>query len=161
MTRITPDTSPDNNPASGVPFWRDPWLWAVVALAAVLRLIRLGYNDLWHDEVHNLLCAEFLADLLRYGHLASNHPPLPYILLRGWRELGFGPDEFSLRLLPALAGTLGVVTLYLLAELLFDRPTARWAALLLAVSPFHILHSQDLKEYIYLPTLAPLVGYFL
>lgn len=161
MTRITPGTPPDNDPASGVPFWQDPWLWAVVALAAVLRLIRLGYNDLWHDEVHNLLCAEFLADLLRYGHLASNHPPLPYILLRGWRELGFGPDEFSLRLLPALAGTLGVVTLYLLAELLFDRLTARWAALLLAVSPFHILHSQDLKEYIYLPTLAPLVGYFL
>ena len=161
MTRISSGTSPDNDPASGVPFWRDPWLWAVVALAAVLRIIRLGYNDLWHDEVHNLLCAEFLADLLRYGHLASNHPPLPYILLRGWQAMGFGPGEFSLRLLPALSGTLGVVTLYLLAGLLFGRPAARWAALLLAVSPFHILHSQDLKEYIYLPTLAPLIGYFL
>lgn len=149
------------NAAVAPTFWRDPWMWGLVALALLLRLVRLGHTDFWHDEVHNLLCAEFLGDLLRYGHLASNHPPLPYILLRAWRELGFGPDEFTLRLLPALTGTAGVMTLYLFARYLFDRDTARWTAALLAVSPLHLLHSQDLKEYIYLPTLAPLIGYFL
>jgi len=155
-----PATQHSDVPAD-VPFWRDPCLWMLVGIALLLRLVRLGFYDFWHDEVHNLLCAEFLGDLLRYGHLASNHPPLPYILLRGWLELGFGPDEFSLRLLPALAGTAGVVSLYLFARYLFDRSTACWTAALLAVSPFHILHSQDLKEYIYLPTLAPLIGYFM
>ena len=142
-------------------WWRDRILWLICALALVLRLVRLGHNDLWHDEVHNLLCAEFLGDLLRYGHLASNHPPLPYILLRGWRELGFGPDEFSLRLLPVLAGTAGVATLYLFARLLFGRSAALWSACLLALSPYQLLHAQDLKEYIYLPALVPLIGYFI
>ena len=62
---------------------------AVLLLALALRCVKLDAYPFWHDEVHNLLCAENLWNLLTRGHWASNHPPLPYILLRAWREVTF------------------------------------------------------------------------
>ena len=49
-----------------------------------LRLFRLGADSLWYDEtVSTLLAGSPLPDLIR--HTAGDiHPPLYYILLRGW-----------------------------------------------------------------------------
>lgn len=137
------------------------WLAGIVALAAALRLIRLGTFPYWHDEVHNLVAAEDVYGLLVKGNLISNHPPLPYLLVAGWRLLGFDAGEWTMRLLPALFGVLTVVALYAFVRHVFDERTARIAAALLAVSPLHVHHSQDLKEYIYLPFVATLMILFL
>jgi hypothetical protein len=135
-------------------------LAGITLLALALRLAWLGTYPFWHDEAYSLLASEGWWDLLTKGHRVSNHPPLPYVLLAGWRALGFGPGEAGLRLLPALAGTLTIPAVYWLGAVLAGRKTALLAALLLAVSPFHVLHSQDLKEYIYLPLVASLMGAF-
>lgn len=137
------------------------WLAGIVALAAALRLIRLGTFPYWHDEVHNLVAAEDVYGLLVQGNLISNHPPLPYLLVAGWRLLGFDASEWTMRLLPALFGVLTVVALYAFVRHVLDDRTARIAAALLAVSPLHVHHSQDLKEYIYLPFVATLMILFL
>lgn len=136
------------------------WLLAILILAAVLRLVRLGTFDYWHDEVHNLLASEDLYATVIEGKLISNHPPLPYVLVAAWRAIGLGNSEWTMRGLPALVGVATVGALFLLVRRLFDVRTALIAAFLLAISPLHVTHSQDLKEYIYLPFVACFIGLF-
>ena len=132
-------------------------LGAVLTLGLGFRLIRLGTFSFWHDEAFCLLVSEDLGGLFLRGNLAANHPPLAYILLALWRLLGMGVNEWTIRGLPALFGVLGIGAIYLLGKELFNARVGLVAALLLAISPFHVLHSQDLKEYIYLPFFATLM----
>jgi hypothetical protein len=135
-------------------------LICIVLLALALRLVRLGTFPYWHDEVHNLVVSEHLREAITTGEFISNHPPLPYILIAAWRAIGLGINEWTMRLLPALAGVATVFVLYMCIARMFNRRTALIAALLLACSPFHVLHSQDLKEYIYLPLVATAMTLF-
>ena len=136
------------------------WLLAILVLAAALRLIRLGTFDYWHDEVYNLLASEDLYATVFEGKLISNHPPLPYVLVAAWRAVGLGYSEWTMRGLPALVGVATVGAIFLLVRRLFDVRTALIAAFLLATSSLHITHSQDLKEYVYLPFVACFIGLF-
>ncbi len=132
------------------------WLIAVLMLAAALRLVRLGTNSFWHDEVHNLIKAEHIWDLLARGEYISNHPPLFPILLAAWTSIGLGANEWTVRLLPALLGVGVVLAVYAAGRTLFDGRVALFAAFLAAISPFFIAQSQDLKEYIVLPITGTL-----
>ncbi len=138
------------------------WLAAVLALAALLRLHRLGTYAFWQDEIHNLIKAEHLGDVLLHGSFVSNHPPLYPILLRGWMELGLTHSEWLTRFVPVTLGVFGIAAAYFLVKRLFDGPGALATAFLMAIAPFHIHHSQELKVYILLPcvgTLAVLALY--
>ena len=158
-----PETVPSQD--RGRPIWRDRteliWLSLIGMLGFVLRIIRLGTDSFWLDEVHNLLKAEQLSEVLRRGDLVSNHPPLFTVMVALWRSIGPGPGEWWMRLLPVTLGLCGVVALYFLARLLFGARAGLFAAFLLAISPFHILHSQDLKVYILLPFTATVMVYCL
>lgn len=158
MATDAPPATSQAESRSSAPF---PWLFAIVVLAIVLRLIRLGAYPYWHDEVHNLLASEDLYSTVIQGKLISNHPPLPYILAAAWRTIGLGGSEWTMRLLPALFGVVAVPALYALTRRLFDERTGLIAAFLLAIAPLHVHHSQDLKEYIYLPFVSCLIGIFL
>ncbi|MDZ4860097.1 MAG: glycosyltransferase family 39 protein [Candidatus Hydrogenedentes bacterium] len=129
-------------------------LGAVLVLAFALRLIRLGTFSYWHDEVHNLIASEDVYALVVHGNLISNHPPLPYLLVALWRALGFGASEWSMRLLPVAFGVGAVGAMFVLGRRLFGTRAGLFAAFLLAIAPLHVYHSQDLKEYIYLPCVA-------
>lgn len=136
-------------------------LGLVTLLAVILRAVRLGSRDYWHDEVHNLLKAEQLHDVIFEGDLVSNHPPLYTILVWSWRHVGLDYSEWTMRTLPLVLGVCGVIAIYFLGRLLFDHRSALMGAFLLAISPFHVLHSQDLKVYILLPFTCVLTVYFL
>ena len=138
------------------------WLWVILALALTLRMFHLGSDAYWHDEVHNLIKSENLPAVLLKGDLVSNHPPLFVILLAAWRAFVPVDNEWTTRLVSVFLGMGGVVAIYAAGKEFFGVRTARWAAFLLAICPFHILHSQDLKAYIILPftgTLAVLALY--
>lgn len=136
-------------------------LLAIGLLAVALRLVRLGSRDYWHDEVHNLVKAAHLKDVILHGELVSNHPPLFPILVWVWRALGLGGNEWTMRLLPAVLGALTVIALYYLGKTIFGARVGLVSAFILAISPFHLLHSQDLKEYIVLPLMTCLAVAFL
>ncbi|MCK5861517.1 MAG: glycosyltransferase family 39 protein, partial [Candidatus Hydrogenedentes bacterium] len=135
-------------------------LAGIVLLATILRLIRLGTFAFWADEVHNLLLSQDLYTTFFEGKLVANHPPLPYFLLNVWRAIGMDVNEWTLRSLPATFGILGVVAIYFLVKEMFGIRAGWVAALLLATSPFHVLHSQDLKEYIYLTFFISVTALF-
>lgn len=136
------------------------WLAAILLLALVLRLIHLGTHSFWHDEAYNMIQSDNLIPVLLKGELVSNHPPLFVVLIWVWRLFGMDENEWTMRLLPVLLGLGGIAALYLLVAHLFTPRAGLFAAFLLAISPMHILHSQDLKPYIVLPLTGVLTVYF-
>ncbi|MGB4872356.1 MAG: hypothetical protein WBP47_20040 [Candidatus Promineifilaceae bacterium] len=76
-------------------------------LAMGLRFHNLGAQSFWNDEGNSARLSERTIQLIIEGTASDIHPPLYYLLLRGWREL-FGDSEFGLRSLSAFAGLLVV-----------------------------------------------------
>jgi hypothetical protein len=115
---------------------------AVVLLALVLRLPGLGTQPVSADEALHLqplaLGDAFTLDLWF-------NPPLFRLLCQLLaavdRSVAF------VRLLPLAAGAATVALLYGVARLRLGRKAAAFAALLLAVHPWHIRHSQTLRAY--------------
>lgn len=63
----------------------------------------------------------------------------------------FGLNEFAIRLPAALTGILTIWVIFSLSNQLFDKKTALWIALFLAISPWHILLSRWAVRAILLP----------
>jgi len=74
---------------------------------------------------------------------------------------GFGPGVFSVRLVSAFYGTLTVLALFFLAKKLFGEKAGFAAALLLAISPWHIVFSRIAFEAITMPFYFVAGFYFL
>ena len=125
-------------------FWT-PALILITAVAALVRFYHLGAESLWLDEATSLFLARMDPREMVGWTAADIHPPLYYSLLHYW--LAFGTSEGALRALSALAGTLTVPLVYGVGRLLFDRATGWVAALLLALSPFHLWYSQEARMY--------------
>src|SRR3989304_8882110 len=120
------------------------FLPAIILLALFLRIYRLGFYDLWFDEV---LCAFQRFDLknILNGRILDSNPPLYFLILHFFTPQK--ASEFILRLPSALFGTVTVFVLYGFAKRFFDEKTALISSLLLAISPFHIYYSQEVKMY--------------
>ncbi len=132
---------------------------AILALAFALRVYRLTHLSLWLDEGYSAFAAGLpWPDLLQFV-VSRAHPPLYFLLLHGWAWLG--QADFILRFLSVLWGLVGVAGLYALGRRLLSQKIGLLAALLLAVSPMHVWHSQDARMYSQLFALAILSTYLL
>lgn len=113
----------------------------VLLLATGLRFYQLGTDSLWGDEIYEARVAERdLRAFVAGGDLAVR-PFLTHFFLNLSRS------EFAIRFPYALFGILGVATAYRVGKALFDDETGLMAALLLAVSTFHIRYSQEARSY--------------
>jgi uncharacterized membrane protein len=74
------------------------------------------------------------------------HPPLFYVLERLW-EKALGTTIAARRALPALFGILALPAAFVFGWELIGRRFGLLLASLVAVSPFHILYSQQAREY--------------
>ena len=115
-------------------------------LALGLRLIRLSYQPLWWDEGWSLYFATTSIRNMLELTAVDIHPPLYYLLLHFWIRL-FGPGVISVRLLSVLIGTATVPLLYAAGRRLSGHRGGLLAAFLLAISPFHIYYSQEVRMY--------------
>lgn len=140
------------------PRLRDRLLLLIVLLGgAALRLFRLAADSLWYDEtVSTFLAGSPLPELIR--HTAGDiHPPLYYILLRGWLiVLGYPTGhadptgnglEFAAGFFSLFFGVLLIGLTYALARRFADARAGLIAAALVALSPYHIWYSQEVRMY--------------
>ena len=139
---------------------RSYWLiLALVLLGFFLRVYRLDHVPLRGDESFTaIFSASPLPELWDVIRNAEPNPPLYYFALRAAMFL-FGQTDFTSRYLSVLFGLLAVPLVYQLARSLIpDRRTgeavALLAALLLAINPYQIWHSQDVRNYTVWPTLS-------
>ncbi|MEO7964783.1 MAG: glycosyltransferase family 39 protein [Gemmatimonadaceae bacterium] len=119
---------------------------ALVAVAIVARVI--GLNDgLWVDEVYSLVRSfrEPVGKILT-EYWGDNHHPL-YALLAHASRAAFGEAPWTIRLPAMMFGVASVPLLLLLGERVMPRREAILAALLLAVSYYHVWFSQNARGY--------------
>ena len=135
--------------------WRLPIFAAVGIVYLALRTWGLTASCLWFDEIFSVHAAEHTFSGI-FGFIAADliHPPLFYLLLKGWIAIG-GEGLLWLRLLPVVLSTLALVPFYFLCvELrLGTRPTAA-AGSFLAVNGALIKYSQEVRMYSLLFLLA-------
>jgi hypothetical protein len=126
----------------------------LVLLAFTLRIARLGHQSFWYDEGQSYYFAH--QDSLRTMLDVisdSDHPPLYFILLYLWMSVA-GLSEFSLRFTALFWSVLLVPLVYLLGRRAFGTGEGIAAALLMAISPFHVWYAQEARMY----TLATFLG---
>jgi hypothetical protein len=125
-----------------------PELVATVVVGAVLRLYRLADESLWLDEAYSVgIVRRRSFGWLAFQHPTYDpHPPLHYLLLKPWVAF-VGPSEMAVRLYAVLFGLLTIAVAYALGRELFDRRVGAIGALLVAVAPFHVWHSQNVRMY--------------
>lgn len=128
----------------------------VTLLGFWLRVHALGTHSFWVDELFTVWTSQKdVAEMLT----VKDHPPLLYLVTSFSLNL-FGESEFAARLPALYIGVLAVPLLIALGKAL-HRPTAGlWAALLLAVSPLHLHHSQEARHYPWLMAFS-LLSYIL
>ena len=118
----------------------------LILVGFALRLYRLGADSLWYDEtVSALLASKRIPDLI--AHTAHDiHPPGYYLLLHLWTRLA-GDTEFALAFFSVVFGLLLISLTCALARRLMGRAVALWATLLVAISPFNLWYSQEVRMY--------------
>lgn len=125
-------------------------LLGCVLLAAALRAPLLD-DPIWFDEAcmssqrigtFSQLLATLYVDV---------HPPLFVVGMHAWNRL-FGDGEVLLRLPALLAGLASIPLLYWTGHRLVGDAAAKWAALLLALSPVHLWYSVEAR--LYAPMIA-------
>jgi len=125
------------------------FLLVLTVLAAVLRFYRAGTQSIWVDEAETIKYAAVFGPYT-WSHFVYNLHGASYAaLLHLWSHV-FGTTEFALRSLSALLGTLTVPAFFWALRPL-DRPrTSLVASGLLAIHPFHVWYSQELRGYVLL-----------
>ncbi|MBN1657661.1 MAG: glycosyltransferase family 39 protein [Anaerolineae bacterium] len=118
----------------------------ILLFAFALRLFRLGAESLWYDETVSVtLAGQDVAGLV--AHTARDiHPPGYYLLLHFWQALA-GQSDFTAAFLSLFFGMLLVALAYRLAGRLFGRRAATIAALFVAISPYNVWYSQEVRMY--------------
>jgi len=144
-------------------------LLAIVALGGFLRLYQIASKGLWLDEAFSVWMGwRPVGEMLSWLVRIDQHPPLYYTLLHFWMTLARGTlargdDAATVRSLSALLGTLTIPVIYLLGRRLADGDdtVGLLAALILAVSPFHVRFAQETRMYTLLTLNVSLALYAL
>jgi uncharacterized membrane protein len=149
----------------------------ILTLAAALRVHALGTRSLWTDEYLSLECSagwgrsdlrvaasnESAPDLLSLEHARpwtdiwgsisadENHPPLFFLILRGWRHL-FGDSATALRSLSVLASLSAVGLMIAAGTEAFGPAAGLCAGLLMATAAPQLREAQDARAY--MPVMA-------
>ncbi len=120
---------------------------AVLLLGTFLRFYLLDNQSFWNDEGNSARLSERSIQLIIEGTASDIHPPLYYLLLRGWREL-VGETEFALRAFSTFAGILTIATSGALAKRMGLSKTAVFLTMLfVTVHPALIYYSQETRMY--------------
>lgn len=131
------------------------WAALFFVLGSAPRLYNLTYHSLWLDEAISIGWAQMPVRTILSVSLnlvQDRHPPLYYLLLHVWTRL-FGDGEFSVRMLSALAGAMIVPLGYLLGRELYGHRAGVATAALLAVNPFLVWYSQEVRMFTLATTL--------
>lgn len=136
--------------------------YSVIFFSLILRVINLGKESLWLDEVYSILYVTeryTTTGILFNLPLNEPHPPLYYFILNLWTKI-FGRTEFAIRFPSAIFGTLAVASAYLLGKKLFSHYAGIFSALIMSLSSYHIYYSQSARMYSLLAFLGTFSLYY-
>lgn len=131
-----------------------PWRWglAIIGVSLLLRIYKLTDASIWSDEGFSLEMITYPVDTIWWLSGQDVHPPLYYLVLKGWVELMGSHALVWVRGLSVIFGTLNVALGMWLMLLISTRRAAAIAGLLLALLPMAVRYSQDVRMYSMLGT---------
>ncbi|MFB0535129.1 MAG: glycosyltransferase family 39 protein, partial [Anaerolineae bacterium] len=121
-------------------------LLAIILLAFVLRVYRLGHQSLWDDEAKSVWVSSWSVTEILVEQSQHEHPPLHYLLLHCWLPLA-GESEFAVRFVSLFFGLLSVPMIYKLGKALGNARLGLLAAFVTASAPFWVYFSQETRMY--------------
>ncbi len=135
-------------------------LLGLIALGSLLRFAGLARDSYWLDEAATLVAASQPSPgvVLWYAFWNDTHPFLLHMLLHYWSLIGY--TEFITRFLPAMFGILTVPVCFWFGRMLGGKLAGLLAGGLLAISPYHIAYSQELRMYSLVTLLSLLAAGF-
>jgi len=141
------------------------WLAVLMLIGAALRCYRLGEQSIWLDEFLSILTlkADSAAESLRFlGIYFPEHAQCPvfYALNYYWAS-AFGSDLVTVRMFPVIIGVLTIPLFYHFARSLYGHRIALVAALCYTLSPQHIWHAQEPRQYTLITPLVIIALYAL
>lgn len=120
-------------------------LFTMLLSAFFLRVLDLGGNSLWYDELLQVRIAQAsLSEIIAalQPHAAM---PLDYFVTRAM--LGLGTNEFILRFPACAFSTLSVAVIYSVGRRMFSSPAGLLSAAFLAVSSFAVTYAHEARPY--------------
>lgn len=134
-------------------------LLLILVLGLFFRVYHLDKESIWADEGFSVKCASLnLSDCIKMA-AQDVHPPLYFVFLHHWMNF-FGDSEFPVRFLSVLFGLLAIFMVYKLGNLVFGKDNGLLAAFLVAISTFHIYHSQMARMYALMSFLSLVSMFF-
>ncbi|MBN1451410.1 MAG: glycosyltransferase family 39 protein [Anaerolineales bacterium] len=137
----------------------------IILLTTLTRLIGITSRPIWYDEAFSILFSQKGLPAMLYGTLtptgtgtADIHPLGYYFLLGNWMKV-LGDSILVVRLLSIFAGVATVFVAYHLARELFDVHIANIASIFLALAPFQVHYSQEIRMYSFLALWLLIVTY--
>ena len=119
---------------------------ALLAFAALTRVWRLGHQNIWLDEVASWTDASYPLSQLLASVARDVHPPLYYLMLKGWMSLA-GDGPVALRAPSVACGILAVLLSWLLGRRWLTGPTRSAALAWIVLSPHLVFFSQEARMY--------------
>ena len=119
-----------------------------VVLFVATRLWDLAAYSLWTDEIFSLIAVRYdWSGLIAFVVEDVNHPPLFYLLLKLWIEIG-GESLLWLKLFPALTSIATIIPFFLLCrELKLQAAEINLALVLMAVNGYLVYYAQEVRMY--------------
>jgi uncharacterized membrane protein len=143
---------------------KEYWLHILIGLtiiAAILRFYHLDFNSLWLDEIstykYSIGSFENMKMMMTTG---TDYAPPLFFFLEHFVLQGLGTSELTIRLLPALFGTLTIPVIYFVGKEFWDEKVGLITAGIFTFSPFLIYYSQEARAYAMALLLISIEFYF-
>jgi len=131
----------------------------ILILGLVLRLINLN-QSLWLDETTQAVTSLGTFRNIFVELQGDFHPPLYHILMWGWAHL-FGNGEIVMRIPSVLFGVATIWSVYQIGKLIKPKGSLSFlTALLMAIAPFHVYYSQEVRTYAFTAFITCLSFYY-
>jgi 4-amino-4-deoxy-L-arabinose transferase-like glycosyltransferase len=125
----------------------------ILLMGFIVRLPGIFSRPIWYDEAFSILFSEKGLGPMLYGTLTSTgagtadiHPLGYYSLLWVWMSV-FGGSLLAVRLMSIIAGVATVGLAYLIAQELFSKRIAVLSGVIVALAPFQVHYSQEIRMY--------------
>lgn len=140
-------------------FTEKPWVIAVFA-GLVLRLYKLTYSSIWHDEGYTMWLLRYNFKEIIERTARDVHPPGYYLIAKPWVAV-FGDSVFTIRFLSLLFSVGIIYLVYKIIKEIWSKEAAFWASLFVALSPFMIRFGQEARMYGVVAFFTTLATYYL
>lgn len=135
----------------------------ILLLGAIFRFYHIDFQSIWLDEIHTMNEANpdiGFSDLYNVIMSGEQMPPLYFYSLYFLFKI-FGYTTFVARMYSAIVGIFSIYAIYLLGKEMINTRVGLIVAFLVAINPFHLYFSQEVRPYIFLFLFTTLAFYYL